>query len=156
MKAVINARIYTGVEEISNGFVLYDQKVEKVASMTEWNETLSSEVIDAAGKVLIPGMIDVHIHGGYDVDVMDANPETLVKLGEELLKEGVTSYFPTTMTQHPDAIHKALEAANVAQKQTASIVGIHLEGPFVSKPRAGAQPKEYIVPPNTEQFKKWF
>ena len=48
-------------------------------------------------------MIDVHIHGGYDIDAMDANSDGLVTLGKEMLK-GVTTYFPTTMTQAPEAI----------------------------------------------------
>ena len=47
-------------------------------------------------------MIDVHIHGGYDIDAMDANSDGLVTLGKEMLKEGVTTYFPTTMTQAPE------------------------------------------------------
>ncbi len=72
---------------------------------------------DATGKIIIPGMIDVHIHGGYDIDAMDANSDGLVTLGKEMLKEGVTTYFPTTMTQAPEAIEAALTAAKEAKEK---------------------------------------
>ena len=100
-------------------------------------------------------MIDVHIHGGYDIDAMDANSDGLVTLGKEMLKEGVTTYFPTTMTQAPEAIEAALTAAKEAKRKGAHFEYIHLEGPYVSKKRAGAQPLEHIVPANIEQFKQW-
>ena len=64
-------------------------------------------------------MIDVHIHGGYDIDAMDANSDGLVTLGKEMLKEGVTTYFPTTMTQAPEAIEAALTAAKKQKKRSA-------------------------------------
>lgn len=82
---------------------------------------------------MIPGMIDVHIHGGYDIDAMDANSDGLVTLGKEMLKEGVTTYFPTTMTQAPEAIEAALHAAKEAKEKGAHFEYIHLEGPYVSK-----------------------
>lgn len=104
---------------------------------------------------MIPGMIDVHIHGGYDIDAMDANSDGLVTLGKEMLKEGVTTYFPTTMTQAPEVIEAALHAAKEAKEKGAHFEYIHLEGPYVSKKRAGAQPLEHIVPANIEQFKQW-
>ncbi|MGG8362884.1 N-acetylglucosamine-6-phosphate deacetylase, partial [Bacillus cereus] len=94
-------------------------------------------------------------HGGYDIDAMDANSDGLVTLGKEMLKEGVTTYFPTTMTQAPEAIEAALTAAKEAKEKGAHFEYIHLEGPYVSKKRAGAQPLEHIVPANIEQFKQW-
>ena len=78
-------------------------------------------------------MIDVHIHGGYDIDAMDANSDGLVTLGKEMLKEGVTTYFPTTMTQAPEAIEAALTAAKEAKEKGAHFEYIHLEGPMFQR-----------------------
>ena len=95
-KVVINAKIYTGEGIIDNGFLRIEgEKILETGSMNAYQSNPNVEEIDASGKLVIPGMIDVHIHGGYGVDVMDADPEKLVFLSEQLLKEGVTSFFAT-------------------------------------------------------------
>ncbi|PEY79978.1 N-acetylglucosamine-6-phosphate deacetylase [Bacillus cereus] len=152
---VINAKIYTGQEIVENGFIRYAETIKEIGLMAQYVPQENETVFDATGKVVIPGMIDVHIHGGYDIDAMDANSDGLVTLGKEMLKEGVTTYFPTTMTQAPEAIEAALTAAKEAKEKGAHFEYIHLEGPYVSKKRAGAQPLEHIVPANIEQFKQW-
>ncbi|MGN4447372.1 N-acetylglucosamine-6-phosphate deacetylase [Bacillus cereus group sp. MYBK79-1] len=154
-QAVINAKIYTGQEVVENGFIRYAETIKEIGLMAQYVSQENEAVLDAAGKIVIPGMIDVHIHGGYDIDAMDANSDGLVTLGKEMLKEGVTTYFPTTMTQAPEAIEAALHAAKEAKEKGAHFEYIHLEGPYVSKKRAGAQPLEHIVPANIEQFKQW-
>ncbi|UYY96505.1 N-acetylglucosamine-6-phosphate deacetylase [Bacillus cereus] len=152
---VINAKIYTGQEIVENGFIRYAETIKEIGLMAQYVPQENEAVFDATGKIVIPGMIDVHIHGGYDIDAMDANSDGLVTLGKEMLKEGVTTYFPTTMTQAPEAIEAALTAAKEAKEKGAHFEYIHLEGPYVSKKRAGAQPLEHIVPANIEQFKQW-
>ncbi|EEL54417.1 UNVERIFIED_ORG: N-acetylglucosamine-6-phosphate deacetylase [Bacillus proteolyticus] len=152
---VINAKIYTGQEIVENGFIRYAETIKEIGLMAQYVPQENETVFDATGKIVIPGMIDVHIHGGYDIDAMDANSDGLVTLGKEMLKEGVTTYFPTTMTQAPEAIEAALTAAKEAKEKGAHFEYIHLEGPYVSKKRAGAQPLEHIVPANIEQFKQW-
>ncbi|MEK4539581.1 N-acetylglucosamine-6-phosphate deacetylase [Bacillus sp. FSL R5-0585] len=152
---VINAKIYTGQEIVENGFIRYAETIKEIGLMAQYVPQENETVFDATGKIVIPGMIDVHIHGGYDIDAMDANSDGLVTLGKEMLKEGVTTYFPTTMTQAPEAIEAALTAAKEAKEKGAHFGYIHLEGPYVSKKRAGAQPLEHIVPANIEQFKQW-
>jgi N-acetylglucosamine-6-phosphate deacetylase len=154
-QVVINAKIYTGQEVVENGFIRYAETIKEIGLMAQYVSQENEAVLDAAGKIVIPGMIDVHIHGGYDIDAMDANSDGLVTLGKEMLKEGVTTYFPTTMTQAPEAIEAALTAAKEAKEKGAHFEYIHLEGPYVSKKRAGAQPLEHIVPANIEQFKQW-
>ncbi|PFA24352.1 MULTISPECIES: N-acetylglucosamine-6-phosphate deacetylase [Bacillus cereus group] len=154
-QVVINAKIYTGHEVVESGFIRYAEKIEEIGLMAQYVSQENEAVLDAEGKIVIPGMIDVHIHGGYDIDAMDANSDGLVTLGKEMLKEGVTTYFPTTMTQAPEAIEVALSAAKEAKEKGAHFEYIHLEGPYVSKKRAGAQPLEHIVPANIEQFTQW-
>ncbi|MEH6888193.1 N-acetylglucosamine-6-phosphate deacetylase [Bacillus sp. JJ864] len=154
-QVVINAKIYTGREVLERGFIRYTDQIQDLGLMAQYVPQENETIHDIKGNIVIPGMIDVHIHGGYDIDAMDANSDGLVTLGKQMLQEGVTTFFPTTMTQSPEAIEAALNAAKEAKEKGAHFEYIHLEGPYVSKKRAGAQPLEYIVPANIEQFKQW-
>ncbi|MGE7912829.1 N-acetylglucosamine-6-phosphate deacetylase [Lysinibacillus xylanilyticus] len=126
------------------------------------SHTLSNQAehyIDGKDKnwFLLPGYIDMHIHGSAGHDTMDATQLALHQMARSLVQEGVTGFLATTMTQSIEAIESAL--TNVAQFENsddeASLLGIHVEGPYVSKKRAGAQPIEYIILPSIEQFTSW-
>ncbi|MFG6497073.1 N-acetylglucosamine-6-phosphate deacetylase [Fictibacillus sp. UD] len=109
---------------------------------------------------IIPGMIDVHIHGAAGADTMDATFEAMQTIASVLPQEGTTSFLATTMTQQQSKIEKALENAGLfieagQVEGTAETVGIHLEGPFISEKRAGAQPVDAIIKPNLKLFKQW-
>ncbi|PEJ56220.1 N-acetylglucosamine-6-phosphate deacetylase [Bacillus sp. AFS002410] len=154
MKSIINVKIYTGTEVIEKGYIRYDEKISNIGHMDGYvNE--GEEIIDGNGTVIIPGMIDIHIHGAYDVDAMDADPNTMVTMSNKMMKEGVTTFFPTTMTQSKENIENALKSLKEAKELGAHFEYIHLEGPFVNKNKAGAQPLEYIINPDVELFKKW-
>lgn len=120
---------------------------------------VAENVIDAKDKgwYLFPGYIDMHIHGSAGNDAMDATEESLHHLGHSLVKEGVTGFLATTMTQPCTAIEKAL--ANIAQFESgideAELLGVHVEGPYISTRRAGAQPIKYIKLPSIQQFNRW-
>ncbi|WP_330999236.1 amidohydrolase family protein, partial [Staphylococcus haemolyticus] len=134
--------MYTEQQVIEHGYVVInDGRIEQIAS-GEYDGML--ETVDAQGQHVLPGFIDIHIHGGYGADAMDASYEGLKHLAENLLSEGTTSFLATTMTQSDENIIKAL--ANIAkyhqeqqQGTAAEIVGIHLEGPFISEHKVGAQ-----------------
>ncbi|MEH7252833.1 N-acetylglucosamine-6-phosphate deacetylase [Neobacillus niacini] len=111
-------------------------------------------------KSVVPGFIDVHIHGAAGADTMDATIDALETIAKALPAEGTTSFLATTITQKHENIEKALENAagylnsyNTSGK--ADILGVHLEGPFINGKHAGAQPREYIINPDIELFKKW-
>lgn len=120
---------------------------------------VADQVINAKGKgwLLFPGYIDMHIHGSSGNDAMDATDDALHNLAHSLVKEGVTSFLATTMTQAGSAIEKAL--ANIAlyenDENEAELLGVHVEGPYISSLRAGAQPIEYIKLPSIKQFNRW-
>lgn len=105
---------------------------------------------------LIPGMIDMHIHGANGADVMDASPQALNTIIHALPAEGTTAFVPTTMTQHKDKITEALEnIANNATTDGAEILGINLEGPFISRQKLGAQSGRWVLEPDTKLFDQW-
>jgi N-acetylglucosamine-6-phosphate deacetylase len=112
------------------------------------------------GQNVVPGFIDVHIHGVAGADTMDASIEALETMAKALPAEGTTSFLATTITQKHENIEKALKNAahylkGHNESGKADILGVHLEGPFINAKRAGAQPLEYIIDPDIELFKQW-
>ncbi|KIL43460.1 N-acetylglucosamine-6-phosphate deacetylase [Jeotgalibacillus alimentarius] len=104
---------------------------------------------------LLPGFIDPHIHGAAGADVMDATPEALQVMADALVKEGVTSFLATTMTQTEGGVMKALRnTAEFMSRQTsgAEVLGVHLEGPFLSPEKAGAQDPTLMITPDIKLF----
>lgn len=113
---------------------------------------------DFQEKRIVPGFIDVHIHGAYGVDTNDANEEGLKTIIKGLVSEGVTSFCPTTVTQSVDVLKAALKNVAKVKKQNVKgtqIVGVHFEGPFLDDVYKGAQPPEYIIEPSVELFKEF-
>lgn len=155
IKAYKHVTIYTGEEKIEDGFVRFDQEILEVGQMKDFKEVSHEETIDMHGKILVPGFIDVHTHGGYGIDAMDGSAEGVDTLATDLLQEGITSYFATTMTQSYENIATAMTAIKTAAEKNPLIQGIHLEGPFVSKVFKGAQPEKYIRNPEVKTFDEW-
>ncbi|OGT47349.1 MAG: N-acetylglucosamine-6-phosphate deacetylase [Gammaproteobacteria bacterium RIFCSPHIGHO2_12_FULL_41_20] len=107
---------------------------------------------------LAPGFIDLHIHGAKGSDVMDASPAALAKINQALVAAGVTAYLATTMTADIPTITAALfnvHQCMQAAQSGASILGVHLEGPFLAPAKAGAQRSESMILPNIELIQQW-
>ena len=106
------------------------------------------EVIDLNGNYLAPGFIDIHVHGALDRDTMEASAEAFRAVCDFHASGGTTSLLLTTATAPIEAIIKVLEAVRDCRPAISAVAGVHVEGPFISKAKAGAQCAEFIQDPS--------
>ena len=156
MKQFIHGRIILSDRIIEDGSIVFGDKIEAI---NENSCTVAgAEVIDLHGATVIPGLIDLHIHGYLGADASDGDVEGVEKMAEGIAKNGVTGFLPTTMTLSYDDLEKAFASIRKAKENGtpngAEILGVHAEGPFINPAKCGAQPKEYAVPPDAEFVEK--
>ena len=153
MKCIVNGRLVLPDEVVSDMAIIFDEKIQKIVPASEVNAE-EYEIIDAEGKLVTPGLVDIHIHGYLGEDASDGTVEGLKKMAAGIAKNGVTSWCPTTMTLALSDLDKAFNAAREVKAETeiygAKILGVHSEGPFINHSKKGAQPEEYIIPPNAD------
>ena len=120
--------------------------IEEIASISE-------------NALVLPGFIDEHIHGAKKADAMDGTIEALSDIATAIASEGTVGFLATTMTQSPKNIENALKSVNsyiqLNKDSGAELLGVHLEGPFISPKHVGAQPLEYVVNPSVDVMKKY-
>lgn len=154
MKGLKNVKVYiknVGIVKtnigIENGRIAYIGNEENI------------EPIFETDGIVVPGFIDEHIHGAGGADAMDGTVEALQTISEFLAREGTTGFLATTMTQNPENITNALKAVKKVREKGeykgAEVLGVHLEGPFISPKHVGAQPLEYVATPDAELFDKY-
>ncbi|MFW5677188.1 MAG: amidohydrolase family protein, partial [Acetivibrio ethanolgignens] len=146
-------RVWIGGQFIPAQLEISDGKIERIYGYQK-----KAADVDYGTDRMLPGFIDVHTHGAYGFDTNDGEPEGLREWMKRIPEEGVTSILPTTVTQMPDVLTKAV--ANVAAVieegyEGAEILGIHFEGPYLDMQYKGAQPPEAIAEPSVEQFKMY-
>ena len=146
-----NSKIYVyGKGIIETSLLINNGKIEMIGEIN------TDELIQLPDNLMVlPGFVDKHIHGANHADFMNPTKEDLKKITKAIAREGTTSCLATTMTQSMEAIKSAVKNIGeyINEKQEGvEILGIHLEGPFVSPKFAGAQPLEYIVKCDIDQF----
>ena len=163
VKAIIAGTIYTPTEEIRNGVILLEgRRIARVGSREQVKIPQGASVIDYQDRTVVPGFIDIHIHGAVGYDLMEATPEAVASVGKYLARHGTTSYTATTVAASLERtlnaamglgeIIKAAGAAHVVSDRISGAhpVGIHLEGPFLNVKRRGAHPASQIRKPSIE------
>ena len=159
MKAIINGIILHQETELQGQALLFDEKVLGIVPKDQVPE--AAEIIDAKGLYVSPGLIDLHIHGYLNEDTSDGSEEGIRAIAKGLLKNGVTSFLPTTMTVRWEEIETAFDVVRGLKVQSAradfdgaQVLGAHAEGPFINPKRKGAQAEEAILAPDADRVIK--
>lgn len=129
----------------------------KFAFFSNVHPTGTSNIIDYTGYWIAPGLVDTHIHGFKNHDVMDNDLKGLNAISDGLLSCGVTSFLPTTLTSSTETLNKVVKmiGENYSKVTGAKIKGIFLEGPFFTEEHKGAQNKDYFGDPYIELLENW-
>lgn len=132
-----------GKFEQNRNIVVEDGKIVSVGNAER------GEIVDCRGKAVAAGFIDVHTHGGWGHDCMEATEACLATISAYHLYTGITSYCPTTMTAAPEDINGAVACIRAYRDKSpyARIIGAHLEGPYLSQKAAGAHPPKLLISP---------
>ena len=167
MLALAAKQIFTPLEAHADGLVLIeDGVIVRVGSQREISVPQGARFVDLGDRILAPGFVDIHIHGGAGHDVMEATPETLAAVARLLAQHGTTCFFPTTVTAAVATTLKALDGlgsligswrsrATSASEMLAEPLGIHMEGPFISAVRCGVHPAEHLQRPSLQLFQQF-
>lgn len=149
VRAIVGGKFFNGSD-----FQEGDVHISSGRFAESAGEAPLGEVVDATGCYVIPGLVDLHFHGSAGADVSDGDLEGLHKMGAYEASRGITAMCPATMTLPEDVLMRAAEAAAAYEPAAneADLVGINMEGPYISPGKVGAQNPEYVRNPSAEEF----
>lgn len=155
---IINGRIILPDSYLDNHVVICDNGViERMCDINNFSFDSSDEIIDAKGKYVSPGFIDIHTHGGGGHDFMDGTVEAYLGAVETHARYGTTALLPTTLTSTFEELMKTFSVYREAVKRNtkgAKFIGLHLEGPYFAYNQRGAQDPKYLRNPEPEEYNK--
>jgi N-acetylglucosamine-6-phosphate deacetylase len=160
MLEILADRALTPQEEIRDAVLLAeDGVIRAIGPRDAVAVAASARRIEARGRTLVPGFVDVHIHGAGGHDVMEASDAALRTIAQTVARCGTTSLLATTVTAPMEQTYRSVEAMarHIRARQptgAAEILGVHFEGPFLSAARCGVQPAEFMLPPNVATLEK--
>lgn len=149
---IINGRILTPQGWLKDGsIVMRDDKILEVTNCDL--AIIGAQIIDARGMYVVPGGVEMHVHGGGGRDFQEGNEDAFRVAVEAHMQHGTTSIFPTLSSSTIPMIEKAVETCSKMMKEHNSpILGLHLEGHYLNKNKAGAQIPEWIKDPDPNEY----
>lgn len=154
---ICNGTVLTPCKTIPDGVVVVrGSTIEAVGRRGRVPEPADSELIDAAGEYIVPGLIDIHVHGSAGADVLDATPRALRTMSEFFVTRGVTAFVATMITAPQERLLAGLDCVRQVVGSGglpgAEVLGVHQEGPFLNVEQKGAHPSELLVSPTPERY----
>lgn len=147
-----NIKIVTLNEVIENGYI--EVKNGLISNISSGEYIGNEEAIDGLGKIAMPGFIDIHTHGSCGIDFMDAVEADYKQIEDAFYEEGITSFLATTLTSDLDSMKRVCQTVNNVKNDIPSLLGVHLEGPYINKIYKGAQNEAFIREPNVDELKE--
>ncbi len=155
MRALINAHLISDNLNIDRGYIVFDKKIIDFGKGDLPKKYSSLESYNVNGSYVFPGMIDIHTHGAIGYDFLDVNEEKLKEIITFYNKHGVTSFLATTVSASEKKLMRVLSRFNKFKNNYSSLLGVHLEGPFLNKLKSGAHQNKYLTKPNLELINKF-
>ncbi len=156
--AIVAGKVVTKSEVIEDGVVLSENgRIKFVGASSAAQPEPNSQIIDAKGRLVMPGFIDTHFHGSGGDDVMANGPQGIRRISRELLKFGTTGYLATTIAARHEELLRTIEdtiEAEESSPESADILGLHIEGPYINLKFKGAQPVWGIRDPNFDECRE--
>lgn len=155
-----NGTVITPEREIDDGVVIVQgEKIIEIGKRGEAEEPSNAEIVDAKNGYISPGLIDIHVNGANGADVTKVKSDTFSTMGNFFTTYGVTSYVGTAITSADEDFIKALKFARAYLKEGevdgAELLGIHMEGPYISPEQSGAHPKQFLALPKREHYSQF-
>jgi len=152
-----NGTVITPDRELKDGVVIIcGDKIVDVGKCGEVEEPVNARLVDADNGYISPGLIDIHVNGAMGADVTKIEPDTFSVMGDFFVKHGTTSYLATAITCGDKDFIKVLEHAREYIRNSnidgAELLGVHMEGPYLSPIQSGAHPRAFLSLPKPEHY----
>jgi len=156
MMKVLKGKILTGKQTVEGFLLIKDDKILNIQNNIENISKKEIEYYDYSSSFIVPGFIDMHLHGGWGYDFLDGETSGINKVSKKLLEHGVTGFLPTFSCSSMEKLLNSIRITRefIGREEGAEILGIHLEGPFINKEFSGGLNSSYIIDPDKDILNK--